>query len=72
MQAPMKYTMRFGLNGQDPERLCFNGHSYMRFVQKLAHVLPPMLDVKLVKIRRFMVGFPIGFERRSTRPGQTE
>ena len=44
----------------------------MRFVQKTAHVLPPMLDAKLVKIRRFMMGFPMGFERRSTRPGQTD
>ena len=71
----MKCPMRFGLNGQRPERFCFNDHSYMRFVQKMAHVLPPippMLDVELVKIRRFMVGFPMGFERRSTRPGQTD
>jgi len=71
--------MRFGLKrkspgrfcfdhfscGQKPKRFRFDDHSSIRFVQKIAHVLPPMLDVKLVKIDWFMMGFQLGTAKPS-------
>ena len=61
----MKYPMQFGWIDQNPERFRFNDHSSMRFVQEIAHVLPPMLDVKLVRSDWFMMGFQLGTAKPS-------
>ena len=46
----VKCPIRLTLNGHEPERFHFDDHSSIRFVQKVVHVLPHMIDIKLVKV----------------------